>query len=466
MRKAQLEKIAPNLWQIPKSAREGMRVPARVYATETMLDAILEDRSLDQLTNVATLPGIHRHALVMPDVHEGYGFPIGGVAAFDPEEGVISPGGIGYDINCGVRMLRSDLTFEDVKGRLPQIARALAKEIPSGVGRGGTVRLKGDDFDQVLAGGARRAVEIGHGREEDLQRLESQGAMEADPRAVSQQAKDRGRDQLGTMGAGNHFVEIARVESLLDPEAAARLGLALGRIVVLIHTGSRGLGHQIATDHVKIMGRAMAQYGIRIPDRELACVPFRSPEGQRYFGAMAAGANFAWANRQIITAEARRAWSGVLGPSGGELLIVWDVAHNVAKLEPFERGGKQRELLVHRKGATRSFPGEPVLIPGSMGTGSYVMIGGDRSLEETFGSCCHGAGRTMSRQKAKQQIDAPALRERLRAAGIVVEAGSAAGLVEEAPEAYKDVDQVVEVVHAAGIALKVARLRPVAVVKG
>ena len=467
MKKSQLDRIATNLWEIPKQARDGMRVPARVYTTESMLDAILEDRSLDQLANVATLPGIHRYALVMPDVHEGYGFPIGGVAAFDPDEGVISPGGIGYDINCGVRMLRSERTVEEIRAQLPQLARALAKEIPSGVGRGGSVRLKGDDFDQILSAGARRAVEMGFGEPADLERLESKGAMtEAAPRAVSQLAKDRGRDQLGTMGAGNHFVEIARVESVLDAAAAERLGLRADQAVVMIHTGSRGLGHQIATDHVKIMTRAMAQYGIAIPDRELSCVPFRSPEGQRYFGAMAAGANFAWANRQIITAEARRAWRGVLGDSGGELSIVWDVAHNVAKLEEFERGGKRRSLLVHRKGATRAFPGEPVLIPGSMGTGSYLLVGGERSTEETFGSCCHGAGRTMSRKRAKQQIDATELRTRLRAAGIHVESGSAAGLVEEAPEAYKDVDQVVEVVHAAGIARKVARLRPVAVVKG
>jgi tRNA-splicing ligase RtcB len=467
MRKSQLEKIEPNLWEIPKKAKDGMRVPARVYATESMLDAILEDRSLDQLANVATLPGIHRHALVMPDVHEGYGFPIGGVAAFDPEDGVISPGGIGYDINCGVRMLRSPLTIEQIRPQLAQLARALAKEIPSGVGRGGSVRLKGDDFDRILASGARRAVEIGFGTDEDLEKLEARGAMDgADPSAVSQQAKDRGRDQLGTMGAGNHFVEVARVETLFDAAAAARLDLVTDQAVVLIHTGSRGLGHQIATDHVRIMTHAMAQYGITIPDRELSCVPFRSPEGQRYFSAMAAGANFAWANRQIITAEVRRAWRTVLGPAGGELSIVWDVAHNVAKLEQIERGGARRSLLVHRKGATRSFPGEPVLIPGSMGTGSYLMIGGDRALEETFGSCCHGAGRTMSRKRAKQDIDAGELRARLRAAGIHVESGSAAGLVEEAPEAYKDVDQVVAVVHAAGIARKVARLRPVAVVKG
>lgn len=444
-----------------------MRVPARVYAHERMLDAILGDRSLEQLVNVATLPGILDHALVMPDVHEGYGFPIGGVAAFDPDEGVISPGGIGYDINCGVRLLRSRLKFPDVEARLPDLVRALGRHVPSGVGKGGSVRLRGNDLDRVLRAGARRAVEMGFGTPSDLEHTESNGAIdEADPSAVSPHAKERGAEQLGTMGAGNHFVEVDRIESVLDREAASRLGLEENGIVILIHTGSRGLGHQIATDSLKVMTKAMSRYRISIPDRELSCVPFRSPEGERYFAAMAAGANFAWANRQIITAEARQAWSDTFGKAGGALSVVWDVAHNIAKLESHRTGDGQRRVLVHRKGATRAFPGQPVIIPGSMGTASWVLLGGERSLEQTFGSSCHGAGRAMSRKKAKQQVDAGELASRLRSAGIHVAAGSRAGMVEEAPEAYKDVDEVVEVVHSAGIAMKIARLRPVAVVKG
>ncbi|MBW3671289.1 MAG: RtcB family protein [Acidobacteria bacterium] len=443
-----------------------MRVPARVYASETMLDAILGDRSLEQLVNVATLPGIQRHAVVMPDAHEGYGFPIGGVAAFDPDDGVISPGGIGYDINCGVRLLKSELLLDELRERLPAIAHSMAREIPSGAGQGGAMKLKEHDLDGVLRNGASHLVEMGHGTEVDLEWIESRGRIDqADPSAVSERARSRGRDQLGTLGSGNHFLEIDVVDSVFDDEQAGRLGLRPGQAVVLIHTGSRGLGHQIATDSLRVMTQVMSRYGITIPDRELACAPFRSSEGQRYFAAMAAGANFAFANRQMITSGVRRVWNHELGSRGG-LEIVYDVAHNIAKLEDHEIDGRRRQLVVHRKGATRAFPGQPVLIPGSMGTASYLLVGQERAMEESFGSSCHGAGRTMSRSRAKKKIDGQELRREMKKRGIVVEAGSLKGLVEEAPEAYKDIDSVIDVVDRSGIASKVVRLKPVAVVKG
>jgi tRNA-splicing ligase RtcB len=467
MKRSNLERVSESLWEIPRSTRSDMRVPARFYASERMLDDVLADRSLDQLVNVATLPGIRRFAIAMPDAHEGYGFPIGGVAAFDLREGVISPGGIGYDINCGVRLLRSSLTKAEIAPRLEALLQQLAREVPSGVGKGGSLRLKGDELDRVLREGAPRMVELGHGTEADLHRTESRGSLaEADPSLVSHQAKERGHDQLGTMGSGNHFVEIDVVERTFDEETARLHGIVEGQVVVLIHTGSRGLGHQIATDYIKLMSRAMPKHGITIPDRELACVPFNSPEGEDYFAAMSAGANFAWANRQTITAEVRRAWRDVLGAAGGDLEVVYDVAHNIAKLEEHVIGGRSTRVVVHRKGATRAFAGQPVLIPGSMGTASYLLVGRPEAMDETFGSACHGAGRRMSRSKAKREVDAGELRERLRRDGIAVRAGSNAGLVEEAPEAYKDVDSVVDVVHRAGIATKVARLRPIAVVKG
>ena len=462
MRKQDLHRVHDNLWEIPQNYRADMRVPARVYTNERMLEQIVSDRSLEQLVNVATLPGIQRYAIAMPDVHEGYGFPIGGVAAVDPGEGVVSPGGIGYDINCGVRVLRSRQTLEEIQPALRKLAHSLAREIPSGVGRGGKVTLRGDDLDRVLRDGAKRAVEMGFGEAEDLDHIESQGCITPnDPNYISDNARQRGHDQLGTLGSGNHFVEIDVVDRVFDAAEAERLGIDEGQIVVQIHTGSRGLGHQVATDWIRSMMKAMPKYGIRIPDRELACAPVQSDEGRKYLLAMAAAANFAFANRQLITAGARRAWSHELG-SSARLDILYDVAHNVAKLE--EYGG--RLLLVHRKGATRAFPGQPVLIPGSMGTASYLLMGQEGAMRETFGSSCHGAGRVMSRSAAKRQIDGHELRARLESMGIVAEAGSLKGLVEEAPEAYKDVDAVVDVVAHAGIAKKVARFKPVAVVKG
>ena len=456
MRKQDLERLDDFLWEIPKTYRDDMRVPGRVYTTERMLEQIVRDRSLEQLVNVTTLPGIQKYAIAMPDVHEGYGFPIGGVAAVDADDGVISPGGIGYDINCGVRLLRTRKTLPDVKDDLRKLAHSIAREIPSGVGRGGLLKVKGSDIDRVLADGARRAVEMGYGEAADLDHIESGGRIDgADPDNVSSDAKQRGHDQLGTIGSGNHFVEIDVIETVYDDAEAARLGLARGAIVLQIHTGSRGLGHQVATDSIRRMMQAMPRYGIRVADPQLACAPIRSPEGEAYLTAMAAAANFAFANRQIITGGIRRAWQDAVD-------IVYDVAHNIAKVE--EHDG--RRLVVHRKGATRAFPGQPVLIPGSMGTASYLLVGLPGAMEQSFGSSCHGAGRLMSRTQAKKEIDGHELRQRLERMGIVAEAASTKGLVEEAPEAYKDVDAVVGVVAQAGIAKKVARLVPVAVIKG
>ena len=494
--KNNLTKLNDYLWEIPKSFRNDMRVPARVYATEKMLDNILSDRSLEQLINVATLPGIQKYALAMPDIHEGYGFPIGGVAAMDVEEGVISPGGIGYDINCGVRLLKSSLTYNDIESHLKDLARELYRQIPSGVGKGGELKLNDKDFDDVLKNGAKWMIDHGYGKEGDARFLESFGCLEnADTKKVSTHAKSRGRDQLGTMGAGNHFVEVDRVDEIFDEKTSKAYGLFKDQIVVLIHTGSRGLGHQVATDYIRMMMGAMPKYGVLLPDRELACVPFLSPEGQAYFDAMAGAANFAWANRQMITHEVRRVWKDILGDAGGELSIVYDVAHNIAKIEeyfidgPFDRlaklgankirTGKHKKVVMHRKGATRAFGpgqkeiieeyrevGQPVLIPGSMGSESFVLAGTNESMKESFGSSCHGAGRVMSRHQAKREISGIELKQELEQEGIHIQAGSTVGLSEEAPQAYKDVREVVDVVHGANIAKKVARLKPVAVIKG
>jgi tRNA-splicing ligase RtcB len=475
-----LIKIADYCWEIPQTFRGDMRVPARIYALAPLLEAILGDRSLDQLVNVATLPGIVRASMVMPDVHQGYGFPIGGIAATRYPDGAISPGGIGYDINCGVRLLSSDLEYAQARAKLEDLSKALYREIPSGVGRGGSIRLQAKEMDKVLKKGAAWAVTEGLGEAIDLTHTESHGVLpDADPSQVSDSAKQRGANQLGTIGAGNHFVEVDWVDEIYDEEAAAAFGLRHQQMVVLIHTGSRGLGHQTATDHLRVMLSAMSRYDIKLPDRELACVPFNSPEGQRYYHAMCAAANFAWANRQVITHDARKAWRDVFGRSGGKLRVLYDVAHNIAKLEEHEVDGERLKVIVHRKGATRAFGpgfvelppayrpvGQPVLIPGSMGTASYVLVGTQESMNTSFGSTCHGAGRQLSRNAAKKLVDGKQLIEKLRAKNIYVQAGSTRGVAEEAPMAYKDVDMVVETVHLAGIARKVARLRPVAVIKG
>lgn len=462
-----LKQISSVLWEIPKSARNDMLVPARIYASEKMLEEIQRDRSLEQLINVTTLPGIQKWALAMPDAHEGYGFPVGGVAAFDIKDGIISPGGIGYDINCGVRLLRSNLTKNQALPYLKDLGRTIFGEVPSGVGRGGRLRLKEKDLNDVLLKGAEQMLELGYAEKEDLAHIESNGKLSnADPSLVSEHAKARGRDQLGTMGAGNHFVEVGYVEKIFDENAARNLNLFQDQITILIHTGSRGLGHQVATDYIRLMNRVMASYNISLPDRELACAPFSSKEGQEYFAAMKAAANFAFANRQLITFEVREAFKRVWKKDVPELSVVYDVAHNIAKIEEYETGNIRKEVVVHRKGATRAFPNDPVLIPGSMGTASYVLLGQETSLTESFGSSCHGAGRRMSRTQARKQMSAESLREELDAQGIVVNAGSKRGLTEEAPRAYKNIDDVVNVIDEAGIAKKVARLRPLAVIKG
>jgi len=479
MDQSQLHKIGTCLWEIPRSTRSDMLVPAYVYAKEEMISSLLNDRSLEQLINVTTLPGIEKAAMVMPDAHEGYGFPIGGVAATKFPHGAISPGGIGYDINCGVRLLISSLEFDDVKEKLGLLAKELYREIPSGTGKGGNLKLNHAQLEVVLKDGVNWALQDGFATEKDVEHIESNGCLSnADPSAVSDHAKKRGHDQLGTIGAGNHFVEVDRVSEIFEEDASEVFGLHKNQIVILIHTGSRGLGHQVATDYLKVMMNVMPQYNIKPPDRELACVPFDSPEGQNYFNAMAAAANFAWCNRQIITYEIRNAWDAIFGSSGGELELLYDVAHNIAKIEDHKIDGEHMKLIVHRKGATRAFGpgsnevpeifrhvGQPVLIPGSMGTASYVLVGTNKSMEMSFGSTCHGAGRALSRTAAKKKVNAPQLKQELLEQGIFVEAPYR-GIAEEAPIAYKDVDIVVDTVHEAGIATKVAKLRPVAVIKG
>lgn len=478
--KKDLNKLEDYLWEIPKSFRNDMRVPARALASEMLLDDIIEDLSLNQLVNVATLPGIRIASMVMPDVHEGYGFPIGGVAATHYPEGVISPGGIGYDINCGVRLLTSDVRIEAVKEKMESLSKEMYLQIPSGMGKGGRIILSSQEMAKVLTKGAEWAVENGYGQKEDLEFMESHGRLpNADPDLVSDMAKKRGIDQLGTIGSGNHFVEVDVVEDIYDNDAAEAYRLTKGQVVVLIHTGSRGLGHQVATDYIRIMINTMAKYHIHLPDRELACVPFNSEEGQHYFKAMCAAANYAWCNREVISWEMRLAWENIFGKRGKTLELLYDVAHNIAKIEDHTINGKKQKVIVHRKGATRAFGpgfdelpvaykhiGQPVIIPGSMGTCSYVLAGTAKSKELTFGSCCHGAGRRLSRRAAKLQVNAPVIKEQLKKKGIYIQAGSFKGLAEEAPMAYKDVNLVVETIQASGIAKKVAKLRPVAVIKG
>lgn len=464
------------LWEVPIGFRADMRVPARIYASQEMLQNILHERAVEQLVNVATLPGIHKYALAMPDIHQGYGFPIGGVAAIDATDGVISPGGVGYDINCGVRLLKSKFILADIESQLPALITQMQRDIPSGVGSSSNLRLSDKELDAVLNQGMRWVIKQGYGSKSDLEFVEEQGCFQAaDASAVSAKAKKRGRDQLGTLGAGNHFLEIQKVVQVYDSKIANTFGLFADQITVMIHTGSRGLGHQVCTDYVQLMYKHLAKFGLQLPDRELVCAPFSSEEGQDYYRAMAAAANFAWSNRQVITDWVRKAWQQVLRSGEVALPIVYDVAHNIAKLET-HFGNK---FIVHRKGATRAFgpkhavlpaqyktTGQPVIIPGSMGTASYVLAGTDGAMEQTFGSACHGAGRRLSRHKAKKNIDYQKLLRELQQKRVLVRSGSVAGLLEEAPAAYKDIEKVIEVIAQAEIGKKVAKLQPLAIVKG
>lgn len=479
MKKEDLKRISPWLWETPQFFRDDMKVPARIYTSEKMLDNIFKDRSIGQLVNVATLSGIVNYSLALPDMHEGYGFPIGGVAAMRVEDGLISPGGVGYDINCGMRLLVSSYTENDIKIHLEDLAVAIQKEVPSGLGKGGQLKLDVPSINKILEGGAQRLVELGYGEEDDLENCESNGKLSsANAYYVSDHAKNRGRDQVGTLGSGNHFMEIQRVDEIFNEKVAKVFGLFKNQIVIMIHTGSRGLGHQIATDYIKIMMRAMEKYNIRLPDRELAACPINSPEGKSYLSAMACGANYAWANRQMVAYFVKKAWRTVLGGTVSPLKTVYDVAHNIAKIEKHIVDGNEVELCLHRKGATRAFPpgnleipekyrevGQPVLIPGSMGTASYILAGTETGKDSWF-STCHGAGRIMSRKEATRKISGQEVINKLKQRGIVVKCWSPKGIAEEAPLAYKNIDDVVDVVHNAGLSKKVARVVPLAVIKG
>ncbi len=479
--KKDLKKIDKYLWEISKAFRQDMRVPARFYATEERLIEVFRDRSLEQLINATVIPGIVGHAIAMPDMHEGYGVPIGCVFATQLPHGLISPGAVGYDINCGVRLLRSELTAEEIRPYLEKLIQAIYRTVPSGVGRGGKLRLSFEELKSVLKNGAQHLVKKGYGTEGDTEHIEEKGKMpKADPSTISQRALLRGRDQLGTLGAGNHFLEIQKVEKIFDSKTAKAFGLFEKQVTFMIHTGSRGLGHQVAGDYMKQMVRLMPRLNLTLPDRELAGASFNSSEGKQYFGAMNAAANFAFANRQLIAFKIRQAIKKALS-SNVNFETVYDVAHNIAKVEEhyLPTTATKTELVVHRKGATRAFPalhkalpddykkaGQPVLIPGSMGTASYVLVGTEKAMQQTFGSTCHGAGRKMSRHQALKTTQGETVKTNLAKKGIIVKAESFRGIAEEAPIAYKDVSQVVNIVHGAGICKKVAKLVPLAVIKG
>ena len=472
------ERVDDYTIKISKDTKPGMRVPGLIFASREMEESLFADNAVEQVINVATLPGIVKASLAMPDIHWGYGFPIGGVAAFDEDTGVISPGGVGYDINCGVRLLSTNLEAKDAARFMPKIVERLFANIPSGVGSEGKLKISRDEFPKVLVDGAKWAVAEGFGYEEDIDFIEDHGSMVgADPSAISKEAMSRGSPQLGTLGAGNHFLEIQEVTDVYDEEVAKVFGLHKGQLVALIHTGSRGLGHQVATDYIEVMQSAAKKYGINLVDRQLACAPIKSDEGKRYFGAMAASANYAWANRQVITHWVRQSLSEALNLSNSRVgaKIVYDVAHNIAKKETFE--GKK--VVVHRKGATRAFAagapglpkdyintGHPVLVPGDMGRYSFVMVGTKKAETETFSSACHGAGRLLSRTKAFERFTVSGLTKQLGESGVTFKAKSNDTFVEEAPGAYKDVEVVTTVLHNAGIARKIAKTKPLGVVKG
>jgi tRNA-splicing ligase RtcB (3'-phosphate/5'-hydroxy nucleic acid ligase) len=477
-----LIQISETEWEIPTYIRNDMRVPVRLFATRELLEQIKDDKSLDQAVNAATLPGLVGHVIVMPDMHQGYGFPIGGVAATEYPGGVISPGAIGYDINCGVRLLGSNIQYESARSEMDRLATLLNTYCPSGVGKKGVTKVSLKELDQILRDGSRWALKNGYASEADLARTEESGSIEgADPDKVSDRAKTRGREQVGSLGAGNHFIEVEVVDEIHDEEAANAMGLYEGCLTVLIHCGSRGLGHQVCTDYVQQFQGAIHKYNIDLPDRELVCAPMDSTEGRAYLGAMRAAANYAFVNRQLLAHASRRAFEETFAgkTKNWHLHQVYDIAHNMGKIETHVVDGREMKVCVHRKGATRAFGpgspglppeysriGQPVIIPGSMGTASWVLVGTEESMARSFGSSCHGAGRLMSRSKAKKQVHGGTLREELEERGIKVRAGSMPGLAEEAPSAYKDVDMVVDTVSNAGIAKKVARLKPVAVIKG
>ncbi len=476
-----LRRIDNTKIEIPVDYKQGMRVKGIIYVDE-LLEKDLESQSIDQVANVATLPGIVKVSMAMPDVHTGYGFAIGGVAAFDLKEGIVSPGGVGYDINCGVRLLKSNLLREDVLPKIKDLISILYNEIPSGVGSKGKVRLGPDDQKNILVKGARWAVEQGFGDAGDLEKIESGGCIEgADPSLISNKAYERGRAQQGTLGSGNHFLEVQYVDEIYDEKAANSLGLFKDQITIMIHTGSRGFGHQVCTDFLEVMERAVSKYKIELPDKELACAPFESPETRNYLAAMRAAANYAWANRQCIMHWTREAFFNVfnISPKRLGMELIYDVAHNIAKIEEHEVNGRKKKLIVHRKGATRAFPpghpelpeiyknlGQPVLIPGDMGRASYVLLGTEKAMKETFGSTCHGAGRVMSRHQAIRKAKGRAIWREMEDKGIIVRSAGRETLAEEMSEAYKDISNVINVVHNAGISKKVARLRPVGVIKG
>ena len=477
-----LERIDGCRWRIPSDYMEGMRSDAVIYADESMIENIRNDNSPQQAANVACLPGIVGSSMAMPDIHFGYGFPIGGVAAVDANEGSISPGGIGFDINCGVRLIRTDLTAEDIGGNIRPLVDELYRNVPSGLGSKGLKKVGDREIRDILMSGSEWAVENGFGWERDLEVTEERGRMlTADESKVSEKARKRGLSQLGSLGSGNHFLEVDVVDEIFDERAAKAFGLRKGQITVTVHCGSRGCGHQIATDHLQVMERYVKDNGVDLPDRQLACAPLDSGPGEDYFAAMSCGANYAWANRQMITHWIRESFENVMSDSAENMGIevVYDVAHNIAKMERHDVGGKSTDVLVHRKGATRAFcagrpevtmryrdVGQPVIIPGDMSAGTYVLVGKKGSMEQTFGSTCHGAGRQMSRKTAVQSINAGSIRDDMKTRNIYLRNGSDEGLVEEAPQAYKDVDRVVSVVCEAGLSGKVARLRPIGVVKG
>ena len=476
------KKIGENQYQIDADSNLGMKVPVRIYANDQLIQKMLTDRTIMQARNVSSIPGIVGHSVVLPDGHEGYGFPVGGVAAMDAKEGMISPGGVGYDINCGVRLLRSNLTEKTVRSKLKDLVTDLFSSIPSGVGSKGAVKLKPSELDEVLVNGVNWAIENGYGSTEDSDVCEENGQIaNADPNKVSDKARKRGAPQLGSLGSGNHFLEVQKVAEIHDKEAANRMGISEGTITILIHCGSRGFGHQVCSDYLRISEQSMEKYDIDLPDKELACVPNTSEEGDSYRKAMFAALNFAWSNRQMITHWTRRSFERVFNQTESDLdmKLVYDVAHNIAKIEKHKVEGKDRDVVVHRKGATRAFPsnrdeipskyrdlGQPVLIPGSMGTSSWILLGQQNSMDLSFGSTAHGAGRTMSRSKARRNYTENDVKKSLNDKGIFIKALTRDGVVEETPQAYKDVDAVVNVSHNLGIATKVAKLVPIGVIKG